>query len=285
MNHDGRLDAVATHETGGGGVDVFLNDGAGQLRRAAVHLDGGVAVDSRRRGLQRGYASRCDHGQRTHTAPVHPISLRLLTNDGTGTLTLVPGVLDPVRAAVSTRWTSIGDGDQDLVHPTSATIWMFRRNDGPANFARRRDDHRRHGRMPRVRRLQRRQPHGCGGGRSARPGVAVAPCGRDRRVPAASRPRGRRRCARVRRDPADLNGDGRLDLLDHRGDDNDPAVRVQASCSGDGAGGFGGAVPGRADGFVYFPTLADVNGDGTARPRRAFPASARFDVVARQRRR
>ena len=29
MNHDGRLDAVATHETDPGGVDVFLNDGAG----------------------------------------------------------------------------------------------------------------------------------------------------------------------------------------------------------------------------------------------------------------
>ena len=31
MNHDGRLDAVATHEGGSNGVDVFLNDGAGHF--------------------------------------------------------------------------------------------------------------------------------------------------------------------------------------------------------------------------------------------------------------
>ena len=31
MNHDGHLDAVATHETNPGGVDVFLNDGAGHF--------------------------------------------------------------------------------------------------------------------------------------------------------------------------------------------------------------------------------------------------------------
>ena len=31
MNHDGRLDAVATHEGGSDGVDVFLNDGAGHF--------------------------------------------------------------------------------------------------------------------------------------------------------------------------------------------------------------------------------------------------------------
>ena len=45
MNHDGRLDAVATHETNPGGVDVFLGDGAGRLRRAAIHVDGAVALD------------------------------------------------------------------------------------------------------------------------------------------------------------------------------------------------------------------------------------------------
>ena len=41
MNHDGHLDAVATHEIDSGGVDVFLNDGAGGLRGAAIHVDAG----------------------------------------------------------------------------------------------------------------------------------------------------------------------------------------------------------------------------------------------------
>ena len=31
MNHDGHLDAVATHEINADGVDVFLNDGTGHF--------------------------------------------------------------------------------------------------------------------------------------------------------------------------------------------------------------------------------------------------------------
>ena len=57
----------ATHETNPGGIDVFLNDGAGALRRAAIHVGAG-ALDARRGGLQRGYAPRRDYGQRKQHA-------------------------------------------------------------------------------------------------------------------------------------------------------------------------------------------------------------------------
>ena len=65
-------------------------------------------------------------------APVHSISLRLLTNDGTGTLTLVPGFSLPFEGTL-TAVDIDRDGDQDLAIIIGDDL-ILRRNDGQANF-------------------------------------------------------------------------------------------------------------------------------------------------------
>ena len=133
MNHDGRLDAVATHEGGSNGVDVFLNDGAGHF--AAPRFTSTVTGPW--------LHVVADFNGDTHpdvitasdrTAFGNPITLRLLTNDGTGTLTLVPSFSIPFGGTLSA--TDIDrDGDQDLVIATPADDLALLRNDGQGNFA------------------------------------------------------------------------------------------------------------------------------------------------------
>ena len=111
MNHDGRLDAVATHETNPGGIDVFLNDGAGGFAAPRftstpapwIHVVADFNGDTHPDVIT---ASESN-------TPVHSISLRLLTNDGTGTLTLVPGFSLPFEGTL-TAVDIDRDGDQDL---------------------------------------------------------------------------------------------------------------------------------------------------------------------------
>jgi uncharacterized repeat protein (TIGR01451 family) len=254
MNHDGRLDAVGTHEADPGGVDVWLNDGAGHfaaprftsVRRPWVHVVADFNGDTHPDVIT---ASEND-------TPVHSIDLRLLTNDGTGTLTLVPGFSLPFEG----NFTAVDidrDGDQDLLMPIGNDL-IVRRNDGHANF----------GAAETI-------IAGMAGGAVfgdfngdnrtdvamgiGTPGVAVALANASGGFlapvvyPVAGGAHGLA-------DPVDLNGDGRLDLFAIAGDDDEPAPGATV-LFGDGAGGFGGAVQATTD-FVYLPTLVDVNGDG-----------------------
>ncbi len=100
MNHDGKLDAVATHEINGGGVDVFLNDGTGHF--AAPRFTSTVTgpwmhvVADFNGDTHPDVISATDR-----TGPGNPVTLRLLTNDGTGTLTLVPSFSIPFGGGLS----------------------------------------------------------------------------------------------------------------------------------------------------------------------------------------
>jgi uncharacterized repeat protein (TIGR01451 family) len=188
--------------------------------------------------------------------PVHLISLRLLTNDGTGTLTLVPGFSLPFEGT----FTAVDidrDGDQDLAIIIGADL-ILRRNDGQATF----------GAAETIIAGMAGWPAFGDFNGDNRTDVAVAIGTSGIAVALANAsggflapvvhavPGGAHGVA----DPADLNGDGRLDLFTIAGDENAPAPGASVLL-GDGAGGFGGAVQATSD-FVYLPTLADVNGDG-----------------------
>ena len=187
---------------------------------------------------------------------MHPISLRLLTNDGTGTLTLVPGFSLPFEGT----FTAVDidrDGDQDLVIIIGDDL-ILRRNDGQANFGAAETIIAGMAGWPAFGDFN-------GDNRTdvavaiGTPGVAVvlANASGGFLAPVVHAVAGG---AHGLADPADLNGDGRLDLFTIAGDENEPAPGASV-LFGDGAGGFGGAVEVTSD-FVYFPTLADVNGDG-----------------------
>ena len=254
MNHDGRLDAVATHETNPGGVDVFLNDGAGGFAAPRftstpspwMHVVADFNGDTHPDVIT---ASESN-------APVHPISLRLLTNDGTGTLTLVPGFSLPFEGT----FTAVDidrDGDQDLAIIIGDDL-ILRRNDGQANFGAAETIIAGMAGWPAFGDFNgdNRTDVAVGIGT---PGVAVALANASGGflAPVVHAVAGG---AHGLADPADLNGDGRLDLFTIAGDENGPAPGASV-LFGDGAGGFGGAVQATSD-FVYLPTLADVNGDG-----------------------
>ncbi|HEU4891732.1 MAG TPA: FG-GAP-like repeat-containing protein [Vicinamibacterales bacterium] len=254
MNHDGRLDAVATHEINSGGVDVFLNDGAGgfaaprftSVSSPWVHVVADFNGDTHPDVIT---ASESN-------TPVHSISLRLLTNDGTGTLTLVPGFSLPFEGTL-TAVDIDRDGDQDLAIIIGDDL-IVRRNDGQANFGAAETIIAGMAGWPAFGDFN-------GDNRTdvavaiGTPGVAVALANATGGflAPVVHAVAGG---AHGVADPADLNGDGRLDLFTIAGDGNGPAPGASV-LFGDGAGGFGGAVQAISD-FVYLPTLADVNGDG-----------------------
>ena len=128
MNHDGRLDAVASHETDGGGVDVFLNNATGGFAPPLftqtpaspwVHVVADFNGDT--------------HPDVIVANDTQPSTLRLLTNDGTGVLTVdasfsitFGGALDAVDID--------RDGDQDLLLLTSSNELVLLRNGGAAGF-------------------------------------------------------------------------------------------------------------------------------------------------------
>ena len=254
MNHDGHLDAVGSHEADPGGMDVWLNDGAGHFaapRFASVGSPWMHVV--------------ADFNGDTHpdvitasesNTPVHSISLRLLTNDGTGTLTLVPGFSLPFEGT----FTAVDidrDGDQDLAIIIGDDL-ILRRNDGQANFGAAETIIAGMAGWPAFGDFNGDNRTDVAVGLGT-PGVAVALANASGGFVAPvvhAVPGGAHGLA----DPADLNGDGRLDLFSIAGDENGPAPGGSVLL-GDGAGGFGGALQATSD-FVYLPTLADVNGDG-----------------------
>ena len=238
MNHDGKLDAVATHEGGSNGVDVFLNDGAGHF--AAPRFTSTVTGPW--------IHVVADFNGDTHpdvitatdrTAFGNPITLRLLTNDGTGTLTLVPSFSIPFGGTLSA--TDIDrDGDQDLVIATPTDDLALLRNDGQANFG-----------APETILADAAGFAAFGDfNGDNRTDLAVALGTPGFAVLLANSTGGflppvihsvTGAGAHAMADPADLNGDGRLDLLVIRGTD-DPIEGADV-VFGDGAGGFGPAVP------------------------------------------
>jgi uncharacterized repeat protein (TIGR01451 family) len=257
MDHDGDLDAVGTHEINTGGVDVWLNNGAGQFaapRFTSTQTGPWLHVVADFNGdTHPDVISATDA-----TAFGNPITLRLLTNDGTGTLTLVPTFSIPFGGHLDALDFD-RDGDQDLVIATTTGNLALLRNDGAANFA-------------------------------APVTILAGPIGGfpafgdfngDNRTDAAVA-LGTPGYAVVLADAAggflppvvhaveggahgvasvDLNEDGDLDLLIVEGDDDEPALQTSIAL-GDGAGGFGAAVEVVSGAFVYFPTFSDVNGDG-----------------------
>ena len=256
MNHDGRLDAVATHERISDGVDVFLGDGAGHF--------GAPRFTSTVTGPWMHVVA--DFNGDTHpdvitatdrTAPGNPITLRLLTNDGTGTLTLVPSFSIPFGGGVNA--TDIDrDGDQDLLIVTPTGDLALLRNGGQANFGAPEailagplnfytfGDFNRDNRTDVAVAL-------------GTPGIAIllANATGGFEAPVSQAIAGG---AHVIADPADLNGDGVLDLLIVHGDEEEPSTGASVVL-GNGTGGFGAAFQ-ATDSFVYFPTLGDVTGDG-----------------------
>ena len=113
MDHDGDLDAVGTHEINTGGVDVWLNNGTGQFaapRFTSTQTGPWIHVVADFNGdTHPDVISSSDR-----TAFGNPITLRLLTNDGTGTLTLVPTFSIPFGGHLDALDFD-RDGDQDLV--------------------------------------------------------------------------------------------------------------------------------------------------------------------------
>ena len=113
MDHDGDLDAVGTHEINTGGVDVWLNNGTGQFaapRFTSTQTGPWIHVVADFNGdTHPDVISSSDR-----TAVGNPITLRLLTNDGTGTLTLVPTFSIPFGGHLDALDFDL-DGDQDLV--------------------------------------------------------------------------------------------------------------------------------------------------------------------------
>jgi uncharacterized repeat protein (TIGR01451 family) len=253
MNHDGYLDAVATHETDG--VDVFLNDRGGHFaapRFTSTITGPWVHVVA-------------DFNGDTHpdvitasdrTAPGNPITLRLLTNDGTGTLTLSPTFSIPFGGYLNAADLD-GDGDRDLAIITTAGDLAVLRNNGLASFG-----------APEIilagagfftfgdfngdNRLDVVSALGTSGF-----AVILANASGGFLPPVIHAVAGG---VYLMADPADLNADGRLDLVIEPGDDEEPSAGGSV-VFGDGAGGFGAAVS-FTDSFIYLPTLADVNGDG-----------------------
>ena len=116
MDHDGDLDAVGTHEINAGGVDVLLNNGTGQFaapRFTSTQTGPWIHVVADFNGdTHPDVISSSDR-----TASGNPITLRLLTNDGTGTLTLVPTFSIPFGGHLDALDFD-RDGDQDLVIAT-----------------------------------------------------------------------------------------------------------------------------------------------------------------------
>ena len=244
----------ATHETDPGGVDVWLNDGAGHFAAPRFTSVGSPWMHV-----------VADFNGDTHpdvitasesNTPVHSISLRLLTNDGTGTLTLVPGFSLPFEGT----FTAVDidrDGDQDLAIIIGDDL-ILRRNDGQANFGAAETIIAGMAGWPAFGDFNGDNRTDVAVGLGT-PGVAVALANASGGFLAPvvhAVPGGAHGLA----DPADLNGDGRLDLFSIAGDENGPAPGASVLL-GDGAGGFGGALQATSD-FVYLPTLADVNGDG-----------------------
>ena len=88
MDHDGDLDAVATHEGGSDGVDVFLNDGTGQF--AAPKFTSTITGPWLHVVADFNGDTHPDVISASDREPRQSVTFRLLTNDGTGTLTLVP---------------------------------------------------------------------------------------------------------------------------------------------------------------------------------------------------
>ena len=224
MNHDGRLDAVATHETNPGGVDVFLNDGAGGFAAPRftstpspwIHVVADFNGDTHPDVIT---ASESN-------TPVHSISLRLLTNDGTGTLTLVPGFSLPFEGTL-TAVDIDRDGDQDLAIIIGDDL-ILRRNDGQANFGAAETIIAGMAGWPAFGDFNgdNRTDVAVGIGT---PGVAVALANASGGflAPVVHAVAGG---AHGLADPADLNGDGRLDLFTIAGDENGRR-RARAFCS------------------------------------------------------
>ena len=134
MDHDGDLDAVATHETEGGGVDVLLNDGAGGFaapRFTATPQSPWVHVVADFNGdTHPDVITSNDRGPGEQF-----VTLRLLTNDGTGTLTLRPTFSIPFGGSLDAQDLD-RDGDMDLVIASATSDdSVLLRNDGAANFA------------------------------------------------------------------------------------------------------------------------------------------------------
>jgi uncharacterized repeat protein (TIGR01451 family) len=257
MDHDGDLDAVGTHEINGGGVDVWLNNGTGQFaapRFTTTQTGPWIHVVADFNGdTHPDVISASDR-----TAPGNPITLRLLTNDGTGTLTLVPTFSIPFGGHLDALDFD-RDGDQDLVIVTTAGDLALLRNDGAANFA-----------AP-VTIL----PGPIGGfptfgdfNGDNRTDAAIA-LGTSGYAVVLADATGGFLPPVVHAVPggahgvtsADLNEDGQLDLVIVEGDADEPAPQTSVAL-GDGAGGFGAAVEVVSGAFVYGPTLVDFNGDG-----------------------
>ena len=257
MDHDGDLDAVATHEINGGGVDVFLNDGAGHFAAPRftstitspwVHVVADFNGDT--------YPDVISSSDGTNG---NPPTLRFLTNDGTGGLTLVPTFSVPFGGYLEAGDID-RDGDQDVVFVTREGNVALLRNDGAGNFAAPVTI------VPATRGFFGAFADYNGDNRpdlivtlgAAGYGVVLADATGGFLAPVVHAVPGGVNFGSA----ADLNGDGHLNLLLGAGDDQEPSGQASVVL-GDGAGGFGAPIEISAgSSFIYFPTLSDVNGDG-----------------------